>query len=130
MSLKNKKEKEVVAKVPESIDSFGDFEMINQPKYDRAVAAVGNTDDKLAILVEYDRLGGYIRYQGSKVFTGAFWDFKSKKPVENPSPRILRKQAAVVEETIEVAAVEVATKKRGPKPMTIAEADALGEEIK
>lgn len=93
--------------VPKAVDAFGDFEMVNQGKYDRAVAIVGNTDDKRALLAAYDSLGGFIRYQNSKVFTGAFWDFKNKRPHEDPQPRILRRQAAVVEETIEVADVEV-----------------------
>jgi len=98
---------------PAAIDEWSGFEMINQGKYDRAVATVGNTENKQAILVEYDRLGGYIRYNGAKVLTGSFWDSKKKAPVENPQPKVLRRQAAVVEETVEV--VEVDTPKRGRK---------------
>lgn len=99
---------------PKAVDAFGEFEMVNQGKYDRAVAIVGNTDDKRAILAAYDSLGGYIRYQNSKVMTGGFWDFKNKRPHEKPAPRVLRRQAAVVEETVEVAEVEsVDTPKRG-----------------
>jgi len=93
-----KKEK---VEAPKAIDTFGDFEFINQQKYDRAVGAIG-ADDKAALLAEYDKLGGFIRYQGNKVINGAFWDRKKNTRVENPQPKILRQQAAVVEEVIEV----------------------------
>lgn len=92
----------VERKEPVAVDRYGDFEMLNQGKYDRAVAAVGNADDKLAILTEYDRMGGFIRHNGAKVITGAFWNFKDKRPHENPQPKVLRRQAAFVEESVEV----------------------------
>lgn len=93
--------KQTEKKVPDAVDSFGEFEMVNPLKYQRAVDKVG-ADDKEALLAEYDRLGGFIRYQGSKVISGAFWNAKTNSRVENPMPKILKKQAAVVEETIEV----------------------------
>lgn len=103
----------VERKDPVAVDRYGDFEMLNQGKYDRAVAAVGGTEDKLAILTEYDRMAGFIRHNGAKVITGGFWNFKDKRPHENPQPRVLRRQAAVVEETVEV--VEAESPKRGRK---------------
>lgn len=103
----------VERKEPVAVDRYGEFEMLNQGKYDRAVAAVGGADDKLAVLVEYDRLGGFIRHGGAKVITGAFWNFKEKRPHENPQPKVLRRQAAVIEETVEVVETEVP--KRGRK---------------
>lgn len=112
--MSKKKEEVVERKEPEAVDSFGDFEMLNQGKYDRAVAAVGSDEDKLAILVEYDRLGGFIRHNGAKVVTGSFWNFKDKKRQENPQPKVLRRQAAFVEETVEVVEV-VEAPKRGRK---------------
>lgn len=36
------------------------------------------------ILALYDKLAGYIKKDGIKVKTGAFWDFKLKKPREKP----------------------------------------------
>jgi len=93
-------------KAPEAVDEFNGFEFINSLKYERAVAEVGNTDNKEALLVAYDRLGGYIRYQGSKVINGAFWDRKTKSAVKDPAPKIRKVQEAVVEETIEIAEVE------------------------
>lgn len=111
--MAKKKEEVIERKEPVAVDRYGDFEMLNQGKYDRAVAAVGGTDDKLAVLVEYDRMGGFIRHNGAKVLTGGFWNFKDKRPRENPQPKVLRRQAAVVEETIEV--VEAETPKRGRK---------------
>jgi hypothetical protein len=98
-------------KVPEAVDAFGDFEFINKTKYDRAVETLGGADDKEALIAEYDRLGGYIRYQGNKVINGSFWDKKTNSRVSNPTPKILRKQAAVVEESVEVVAVEGKAKK-------------------
>ncbi len=97
MSKKNDEEKK---KVPEAVESFGDFEFMNQLKYERAITAVGS-EDKAAILAEYDRLGGFIRYKGHKVVNGAFWDSRKNQRVEKPEPKIIREQAAVVEETIE-----------------------------
>lgn len=102
--------KQTEKKVPDAVDSFGEFEMVNPLKHQRAVDAVGS-DDKAALLAEYDRLGGFIRYQGNKVISGAFWNAKTNSRVVDPQPKILRKQAAVVEETIEVIAPETKPKK-------------------
>ncbi len=88
-------------KVPDAVDTFGEFEFVNPLKYQRAVDAVG-ADDKEALLAEYDRLGGFIRYQGSKVISGAFWNAKTNSRITDPMPKILKRQAAVIEETIEV----------------------------
>lgn len=110
-----KKDKvEVVEQTP--VDAYGEFEMMNPGKYERAVSMVGNTDDKRAILAAYDSLGGFIRYQNNKVLTGGFWNFKTKQPHVEPQPKILRRQAAVVEETVEVVDVvdvETEAPKRG-----------------
>lgn len=110
MALKGTKKEAVETKIPDAVDAFGEFEMVNRDKYDRAVAAVGNSDDKRAIITEYDRLGGFIRYQGNKVFNGCFWDTKNRVAIAEPKVRFLKRQAAVVEETVEVAAVEVEDK--------------------
>jgi hypothetical protein len=98
--------KKTEKKIPDAVDSFGDFEFVNPLKYQRAVDTVG-TDDKEALLAEYDRLGGFIRHQGSKVINGAFWDKKTNSRVENPMPKVLKRQAAVIEETVEVVHAEV-----------------------
>ena len=100
---------EPVVKEPEAVDEYQGFEFMSQLKYERAIAAVGN-EDMGAVLAEYDRLGGYIRYEGSKVINGAFWDSRKGMRVENPLPKILKKQAAIVEETIEVTPIKKAKK--------------------
>lgn len=110
----------VEKKEPVAVDEWAGFEMMNQGKYDRAVASVG-TEDKRALLTEYDRLGGFIRHNGSKVITGSFWDSKKGTPVENPQPKVLRRQAAVVEETIEVVDVAVEDKPKRAKKTEDAE---------
>lgn len=110
--MKKKKDEEVV--VAPAVDTYGDFEFVNPLKYERAVASVGS-EDKAALMAEYDRLGGFIRYQGSKVLSGAFWDKRTNSPVANPMPKVLRRQAAVVEETIEVVTVEAKGKKAKKK---------------
>lgn len=97
--------KKTEKKIPDAVDTFGEFEFVNPLKYQRAVDAVG-ADDKEALLAEYDRMGGFIRYQGSKVINGAFWDKKTNSRVVEPMPKILKRQAAVVEETVEVVHAE------------------------
>lgn len=80
------------------------YELVNEEKVNRAIegtqtskgetkGGVGeskNEDGELvngpAILAEYDRLGGLIRLNGDRVKMGCFYDFKNKKPVENPEP--------------------------------------------
>lgn len=71
----------------------------NDGKYNRAVYGSPNArgemfggvgenateDEKLAA---YDRLGGLILSNGRKIKNGTFWDFKTKKIVENPQPII------------------------------------------
>ena len=101
-------------KVPPAVESFCDFEFINPLKYQRAVDNLGSADDKAALLAEYDRLGGFIRYQGNKVIQGAFWDRKRNVRVENPMPKVLKRQAAFVEENIEEVVAEVPAR-RGRK---------------
>ena len=110
--------KKTEKKVPDAVDNFGEFEFVNPLKYQRAVDAVG-ADDKEALLAEYDRLGGFIRYQGSKVISGAFWNAKTNSRITDPMPKILKRQAAVVEETVEV--VHVGSKKGKAKETETAE---------
>ena len=102
--------KKTEKKIPDAVDKFGDFEFVNPLKYQRAVDAVG-IEDKEALLAEYDRIGGYIRYQGNKVINGAFFDRKTNSRIANPAPKILRRQASVVEETVEVVHAEPKKKK-------------------
>ena len=42
---------------------------------------VNGTDEQL--IVEYDRLGGAIKFEGRKLSMGAFYDFEEKKPREH-----------------------------------------------
>lgn len=104
--------KKMEKKEAPAVDETSGFEFINPLKYQRAVDAVGS-DDKAALLAEYDRLGGFIRYQGNKVINGCFWDRRSNSRVEKPMPKVIRKQASIVEETIEVVIDE--PKKKGKK---------------
>lgn len=45
----------------------------------------GNLTNGASILVEYDRLGGFIKKGAYKVKTGSFYDFKLKKPRAVPT---------------------------------------------
>lgn len=81
-----------------------------KPKYERAVANLPDGASESEILAEYDRLGGLITYEGAKVKMGSFYDFKAKKPVEKPQPKIVRK-VEVQEEYIEEVEVEEKPKK-------------------
>lgn len=92
-----KKPEKKEAKAVAEVDSF---EIMNNSKYERAIEAAGGNENKALVLAHYDRLGGFIRYQGNKVLNGAFWDRKTDSPVENPEPKVRRRQQAIIEETI------------------------------
>lgn len=77
----------------------GKFELVNKGKVERAKAIAG--DDEKAILVEYDKLGGFIRYEGNKVVNGAFYDKKTGQAIGDAKPRVIKKQKAIIEEEIE-----------------------------
>ena len=81
----------------------GDFELVNVLKVERAIEAVGDKDEE-KVICEYDKLGGLIRHNGAKVITGAFWDRVNGKAIamKDAKPKILKKQAAVVEEEIDL----------------------------
>jgi len=101
----------------------GKFELVNTLKVERAMNAVGR--DEQAILVEYDKLGGFIRYEGNKVINGAFYDRKTGKAVVDPKPRIIKKQKAIIEEEIEEVSVDEEESRpkarRGRKEETVEE---------
>lgn len=91
----------------------GKFELVNKAKVERAIATVGNNEQ--AILAEYDKLGGFIRYEGNKVVNGAFFDRKTGKVVADPKPRVIKKQKAIIEEEIEVVEVKADAKDKKVK---------------
>ena len=81
----------------------GKFELVNDEKIDRAInGSTGNKGQLLGgllsklelndpdeipeaeLLAEYDKLGGAILQDGSKVKNGSFYDFRKKKPFEEP----------------------------------------------
>ncbi len=91
--------KETKEKVPEKTPVIGEFELVNLIKVERALhgdlmndgSMSGGVADKegdynnLALLAEYDRIGGYIRDdEGNKVKNGSFWDLKAKKAFAKP----------------------------------------------
>lgn len=96
----------------------GSFVLEFKPKYERAVAnlisTVGENYTEEQLLAEYDRLGGRITYEGENVKMGAFWDFKTKKAVEDPKPKVVKKQV-IVEEEIELDVPVKKTKKNEDK---------------
>lgn len=79
--------------------SVGDLELMNSEKVRRALDGTTNakgiitggvrkadgTFDTAALLAEYDRIGGLIMRNGSKVKTGCFFDFgPAKTPFKKP----------------------------------------------
>lgn len=75
--------------------NIGPYQLINEDKAYRAVSGtvnsrgleqggVGEAASDEAKLAEYDRLGGAVFLDGSKVKMGSFYDFKAKKPRETP----------------------------------------------
>lgn len=112
----------------------------NVEKWDRAVngtiidqggliGGVGKDASPEAKLVAYDKLGGYITFEGRKVKTGAFWSFDDNAAVESPEPVLLfRVDGENVEVPvgaqlpIEVQASELAGKKKAGKVVSKAKA--------
>jgi len=84
---------------------IGKYTLKYQPKVDRAIQAVGSTDEN-AILVEYDRLGGLIMLNGEKVKNGSFWDYKAGKAHVKPQVVVMRKPRPAEEVAIEEVEVE------------------------
>ncbi len=79
------------------IVEVGQFNLLNEEKYNRAIkgvqaqdgsgnyrGGVGENASQVALLAEYDRLGGLITKNGLKVKTGSFYDFKKRQPRELP----------------------------------------------
>lgn len=74
---------------------IGEYELINESKYERAVngttakggileGGVGEGASDEEKLAAYDRLGGLILYDGRQVKMGSFWDFVLKVRKEKP----------------------------------------------
>mgnify|MGYP001576703365 CR=1 FL=1 len=59
---------------------FEDFEFLNVSKLELAMQRAGGKASQLAILAEYDKLGGAIRKAGRKLAMGTFYDFEARKP--------------------------------------------------
>lgn len=74
---------------------IGELTLVNEEKLERAIhgtvgragahtGGVGEDASDEAILAEYDRLAGLITKNGETVKTGSFYDFKERKPREEP----------------------------------------------
>jgi len=53
------------------------------------VGGVGEDADPALVLARYDRLGGLVTKDGTRIKTGSFWDFKAKAPREVPEVTFL-----------------------------------------
>ena len=109
----SKKETTKEAPAKEKTPKIGNFELVNAVKVDRALngnlmndgnvsGGVKKTDgtyDSLELLVEYDRIGGYIKdEEGNKIKNGSFYNFKTKKAHDKPQiVRIFRINGEPVE---------------------------------
>lgn len=67
------------------------YELVNEGKLSVVINGDGNSFDGLgaeandsAVLAEYDKRGGLIRFKGRKLVTGCFYDFKAKKARAKP----------------------------------------------
>lgn len=92
--------------------NLGDYELVNEEKVTRAIqgtvnsrglatGGVGEDASDEAKLAEYDRLGGLIRYKGDRVKMGSFYNFKDKKPFEEP---VIMLQFSINGKNVEIAA--------------------------
>lgn len=50
----------------------------------KAIGGVGEGALESEVLAAYDKLGGLVMKNGYKIMTGAFYDFKEKKPKDKP----------------------------------------------
>ena len=95
---------------------IGKYELMYQPKIDRAIKAAGKAGetDPTLILVEYDRLGGLITLDGEHVKRGAFYNTNDGSAHAKPKVVVLRKAqvAAEVEVEEEVEEEEEKPKKK------------------
>lgn len=106
------------AKKKQETFPVGSFVLEFKPKYERAVtnliSTVGEDYTEEQLLAEYDRLGGRITFEGENVKMGSFWDFKTKKAIKKPKPKITKRKV-VVEEEIEMEVPVKKTKKKEDK---------------
>lgn len=107
--MAEKKTKKTIAETPKveveskpNRASIGEFSLANPAKVERALNGDMMNDgsyrggvikdgkyDSMELLVEYDRIGGYIKdEEGNKVKTGSFYDFKAKQA--HKTPQIVR----------------------------------------
>ncbi len=126
-----------MAKIDEKAEMVqaGGFTFANHEKLHRAihgsmtsrgqeVGGVGEDADPVALLAEYDRLGGLILKNGRKVKTGSFYDFEKRKPRAKPEIVLVLKsveggmiEVADGEEIpVEARAAEQAAKPKAAKP--------------
>jgi hypothetical protein len=78
----------------DKITKVGKYSLMNPEKVNRALEGTPNDRgelnggvadaegkyDDVALLAEYDRIGGLIKKGEDKVITGSFYDFKARKP--------------------------------------------------
>lgn len=107
----------------------GKYNLVNADKVERAIngtvldrgmtkGGVGEGAEPSAILAEYDRIGGLILFENKyKVKTGSFFDFKAKKPIAKPKPKLV---FSINGESVEVDADKAL-------PLEIQASEAAGE---
>lgn len=105
--------------------NIGEYTLVNAEKVERAIngtlgkdaafkGGVGSENPE-ALMAEYDRLGGLITKGGERVKTGCFYDFKAKKPKENPEVVFLYR----------VNGTEVEVPEGAEKPLAVKAAEVL-----
>lgn len=123
------------------------FTLVNAAKFERAIngtvhragtpeGGVGDDASDDEILAEYDRLGGLIQKGKNNVKTGCFYDFKNKKPRDNPKVilvfRNLEGQSVEISDTEEipadVRAAEAIREKNRKAPKKLADGSDEEEE--
>lgn len=109
---------------------IGDYELVNEEKVNRAILGMAKSNGVLAggvgedatdeaKIAEYDRLGGLIKLNGDKVKMGSFFDFKNKKPREEPE--------VILEFNINGKVVEIAASEPLPPVVRAAKEAEQGE---
>lgn len=126
---------------------IGEYTLQNPEKVSRAIngtlgsqgqlkGGVGDSDP-VAIIAEYDRLGGHITKGTYKVKPGSFYDFANKKVVAKPQPKLVfRIEGEDVEVDadeplpLEVRAAVQATEKKAAKVKAKQDAKKGGKKSK
>lgn len=86
---------EVSEETVKSFTSINGFDLVNPDKLERVIygnmgrggvleGGLGEDADRDEVLAHYDKVGGLIKKDGTKIKNGSFWDIRAKAPRKTP----------------------------------------------